>query len=140
MASTLRSYCACMRFEFLFSFIAALVMQSWPLQVEAQSDACIFVGTTSEGDPLFVCEEDQWLTAPICDPRIPGDCTGNEIPYPGPAAGSPPMPYRGGRPGPAAGPPPLGAAGPAPRGAAGESPRNAAGSPPSVLGQSRPRY
>ena len=128
-----------MRFEPLLPLITVFVMQAWPLDVHAQNEPCIFVGTTSEGDPLFVCEEDQWLTAPICDPRIPGDCTGNEIPYPGPTRGRPPIPYQGGQPGPAAGPPPLGAAGPPPHGAAGPSPRNAAGSPPTILGQSRSR-
>jgi hypothetical protein len=111
----------------------------FPPMVAAQPDSCRVVGATSEGEPLFVCEEDQWLTVPICDPRIAGDCTGNEMPYPGPSTGRPPMPYRGGRPGPAAGQPPVGAAGGSPIGAAGRSPRNAAGAPPTTLGQTRPR-
>jgi hypothetical protein len=128
-----------MRFAFLFSLSAVFAMQALPLDADAQSEPCIIVGRTSEGGPLVVCEEDQWLTAPICDPRIAGDCTGNEIPYPGPAAGRPPLPYRGGQPGPAAGPAPLGATGPSPHNAAGESPRAAAGPPPSTLRHSGPR-
>ena len=105
----------------------------------AQPEQCRLVGTTSEGEPLVVCEEDQWMTVPICDPRIPGDCTGNEMPYPGPRAGRPEMPYRGGRAGPPAGPPPVGAAGAPPVGAAGPSPLNAAGAPPSGLAPGRRR-
>jgi hypothetical protein len=126
-----------MRLTASIALFLVLMTKSWPLTADAQGEPCTFVGTTSEGEPLFICDDDEWLTSPLCDPRIAGDCTGNEIPYPGPAAGRPPVPYRGGQPGPAAGPPPVGAAGASPRGAAGPWPHNAAGGAPTALGQPR---